>query len=319
MRIRLGYVAIALNLPKVTSSSTLTYARYSKMNTESERLNKLKEVTRSNIDALEKILKFNIENKIHFYRITSNLIPLATHPEVEFDYRRYFKKDFEYIGNIIKKSSMRVDTHPDQFNVINSLNEDVVKNTIKSLKFQSQLFEDINYKAGKMVIHIGSCQGGKEKSTKRFIDNLKYFPSEIVNRLILENDDKSFTVRDVLSICEKTKLPMVLDVHHHMCKNDNDDLNNMLKDVFNTWDGEILPPKIHFSSPREFKNDRKHADFIDSKAFLDFIYLSKKISNTDFDVMIEAKQKDIALKKLVEDIKILDKNIKFIDDTTIEI
>ena len=228
MRIRLGYVAIALSLPKVTSSSTLTYARYSKINTESERLNKLKEVTRSNIDSLEKILRFNIQNNIHFYRITSNLIPLVTHPKVEFDYRRYFKKDFEYIGAIIRKSNMRVDTHPDQFNVINSLNEEVVKNTIKSLKFQSQLFENINYKEGKMVIHIGGCQGGKERSIKRFIDNLKYFPKEIISRLILENDDKSFTVKDVLSICEEIKLPMVLDVHHHMCNNDNNDLNNIV-------------------------------------------------------------------------------------------
>ena len=98
MRIRLGYVAIALNLGKVTSSSTLTYSRYLKMK-EEDRLKKLKEITYSNIQALEKILKYNIDNNIHFYRITSNLIPLATHPEVMWDYLKYFKKDLEYIGN----------------------------------------------------------------------------------------------------------------------------------------------------------------------------------------------------------------------------
>ena len=81
MRIRLGYVAIALNLDKVTSSSTLTYSRYLKMD-EENRLKKLKEVTYSNIEALEKILRYNIENNIHFYRMTSNFIPLATHPDV---------------------------------------------------------------------------------------------------------------------------------------------------------------------------------------------------------------------------------------------
>lgn len=319
MKVRLGYVAIALNLPKVTSSSTLTYARYSKMNTELERINKLKDVTRSNIEDLEKILNYNIENNIHFYRITSNLIPLVTHPEVGFDYRRYFKKDFEYIGNIIRKSNMRVDTHPDQFNVINSLKENVVENTIKSLKFQSQIFEDTNYKNGKMVIHIGSSQGGKEESIKRFINNLKYFPKEVVSKLILENDDKVFTAKDVLNICIETKLPMVLDVHHHICKNDNENLKDILKEVFNTWNKEELPPKIHFSSPREFEKDRKHADFINAKDFIEFIYLAKEAANKDFDVMIEAKQKDLALKQLVEDIKALDKEIKFIDDTTIEI
>ena len=319
MKIRLGYVAIALNLPKVTSSSNLTYSRYSKMNTYEERLNKLKEVTKSNIDDLEKILNYNIENQIHFYRITSNLIPLGTHPEVRFEYRKYFKKDFEFIGNIIKKNNMRVDSHPDQFNVLNSIKKDVVKNTIESLRFQSQIFEDINYKEGKMIIHIGSSQGGKEESIKRFINNIKYLPSEVLNRLILENDDKVFTPQDVLNICINTKLPMVLDIHHHVCKNDGKELKYILKDIFNTWDKEILPPKIHFSSPREFEKDRKHADFINPQDFLDFIYLAKNEVNTDFDVMIEAKKKDLALKKLANDIKTLDKNIKFIDETTIQI
>lgn len=319
MRIRLGYVAIALNLPKVTSSSTITYSRYSKISTEAERLNKLKEVTRSNIYDLEKILNYNVENQIHFYRLTSNLIPLGTHPDVSFNYRKYFKKDFEYIGNLIKKSNMRVDSHPDQFNVINSIKDSVVENTIKSLKFQSQIFEDINYEEGKMIIHIGSSQGGKEESKKRFIDNLKYFPSEVVNKLILENDDKVFTAQDVLDICKETKLPMVLDVHHHICKNNEEEIKYMLKDIFDTWNEEVLPPKIHFSSPREFEKDRKHADFINPKEFLNFVYLSKQELNRDFDVMIEAKKKDLALKQLVDDIKNLDKEIKFIDNTTIEI
>ncbi len=126
MIVRLGYVAIALNLEKTTSSSTLTYARYNKLN-EDERINKLKSVTYSNIKALEEILKYNINNNIHFYRLTSNLIPLATHPQVMWDYKIYFKKDFEHIGNIIKKSNMRVDFHPDQFNVINSTKKMLLK------------------------------------------------------------------------------------------------------------------------------------------------------------------------------------------------
>ena len=82
MIVRLGYVAIALNLDKVTSSSTVTYSNYSKIKREEERLKKLKSVTYSNIDALEKILKYNIENNIHFYRMTSNFIPLATSVEM---------------------------------------------------------------------------------------------------------------------------------------------------------------------------------------------------------------------------------------------
>ena len=319
MKIRLGYVAIALNLDKVTSSSTLTYSRYEKINSDSERINKLKEITSSNISALEKILRYNIENDIHFYRITSNLIPLATHPDVMWDYRKYFDKDFKYIGKIIKNSNMRVDAHPDQFNVINSDRESVVENTIKTLNMQVDLFEAMDNEEGKLVIHIGGAKGGKEVAINRFIENLGKFPSRIKERLILENDDKTFSVKDVLYISKVTNLPMVLDVHHHNCKNEGENISEFIGDVFDTWNQENIVPKIHFSTPREFINDRKHADYIDAKDFFDFIMLAKDYSNRDFDVMIEAKKKDIALFKLIDDLKILDKNIKFIDKTTIEI
>ncbi|CEI72330.1 UV DNA damage repair endonuclease UvsE [Romboutsia hominis] len=317
MRIRLGYVAIALNLPKVTSSSTLTFKRYSSMNSDEERLNKLKKVTYSNIIDLEKILKYNIKNNIHFYRITSNLIPLATHPEVMWDYRKYFKKDFEYIGKIINDNNLRIDIHPDQFNVINTDRESVFLNTSKNLTMQANFLEDINCKDAKMVIHIGGAKGGKEKAIERFITNFKKLPGIVKNKLILENDDKIFTVKDVLYICKILNLPMVLDIHHHNCNNNGENIDRLLNDIFNTWKNEKLQPKIHFSTPREFENDRRHSDYIDAKEFLKFIYLIKDNVNKDVDVMIEAKKKDLALQKLVSDIKDLDKFIVFEDESTI--
>ena len=319
MRVRLGYVSIALNLPKTTSSSTVTYARYSKMETDKEKINKLKEVTKSNLDGLEKIIRYNIENEIHFYRITSNLIPLLTHPEVDFDYKRFFKKDFEYIGNLIKDNNIRVDTHPDQFNVINSTKKDVVESTLRNLKAQAELFDDLNYLYGKMVLHVGSSQGGKEASIDRFIENLKLFPQNITDKLIIENDDKTFTAKDVLDLCKRINKPMVLDVHHHICNNEGEEIEELLPEVFKTWENEILPPKIHFSSPREFENDRKHADYINSSDFIKFLEKAKEVCDIDFDVMIEAKQKDLALEKLMKELKELKPEWNYIDKSTIEI
>lgn len=318
MIIRLGYVAIALNLGKVTSSSTLTYTRYLKLNKE-DRLKKLKEVTYSNIEALEKILRYNIDNSIHFYRMTSNFIPLATHPDVMWDYLKYFKKDLEYIGKLIKDNNLRVDTHPDQFNVINSDRESVVENTLRTLNMQVDLFEAMNYEQGKLVIHIGGAEGGKDIALDRFINNLKNFPKRITDRLILENDDKTFNAKEVLQICEKTNLPMVFDIHHHNCNNCEEDIKSLLPQIFKTWEDEELVPKIHFSSPREFEKDRKHADYIDANRFLEFIYKAKESVNKDFDIMIEAKKKDITLNILVKDLKKLTKDIKFIDSATLEI
>lgn len=319
MKVRLGYVAIALNLDKITSSSTVTYSRYSKINSEQEKLSKLKEVTYSNLEALEKILKYNIDHNIHFYRITSNLVPLATHPDVMWDYKKYFRQNFLNLGNIIKKSNMRVDSHPDQFNVINSTRESVIQSTLVNLNNSVDIFELLNYELGKMVIHIGSSQGGKEESIKRFIRNFNNFPRRIQERLILENDDKVFTAKDVLQICKNLKVPMVLDIHHHNCKNEGEYIGDLLEEIFNTWNDEILPPKLHFSTPKEFENDRKHADYIDADGFASFIQLVKSKVDRDIDIMIEAKKKDKALLKLIEDLRKTNLDFKFIDETTIEV
>ncbi len=151
MKVRLGYVSIAMNLgKKVTSSSTVTFKNYSKITEQEKKNEKLKSVTLSNLNDLIKILKYNIENNIHFYRITSALIPLVTHPEVGYwGHRELFKKDFKYIGGIIKESNMRVDTHPDEFNVINSINPQVVENTKLNLIRQAEWFEDFDYQRRK--------------------------------------------------------------------------------------------------------------------------------------------------------------------------
>lgn len=319
MRVRLGYVAIALKLPKVTSSSSVTFKTYSKLALKEEKLNKLKKVALSNLNDLYKILQYNIENEIHFYRITSALIPLANHPEVEdWDYRKIFHKDFRALGKLITEHNIRVDTHPDQFNVINSINENVVENTKQNLLFHVHLFEDMHYKLGKMVIHIGSGQGGKEEALNRFINNFNNFPQEITEKLILENDDKTFTANDVLKTCKTLNIPMVLDAHHHICNNDGKPLSSILGDILDTWNKDILPPKVHFSSPKHGGKDRKHADYINPQDFINFIN-ECKVFNKDLDVMIEAKQKDLALYKLVEDIKELKEDWKWIDKTTFEI
>ncbi|NRZ07585.1 UV DNA damage repair endonuclease [Clostridium beijerinckii] len=85
MRIRFGYVAISMRLgKKISSSSTVTFTNYNKIISERNKLDKLKSITLSNLNDLEKILNYNVENQIHFYRITSALIPLVTHPDVGY-------------------------------------------------------------------------------------------------------------------------------------------------------------------------------------------------------------------------------------------
>ncbi|WP_300380828.1 UV DNA damage repair endonuclease UvsE [Clostridium sp.] len=321
MKVRLGYVAISNVLgKKVTSSSTVTFANYSKISSEEKRLEKLKTVALSNLSDLQEILKYNIKNNIHFYRITSALIPLVTHPEVGYwGHREIFNKDFQYVGKIIRQSNMRVDTHPDEFNVINSSNPKVVENTLINLMRQVEWFEDMNYEEGKMVIHVGGATGGKEAALERFIKHFNDFPKELKTRLIVENDDKTYTAKETLELCKTLNIPMVLDVHHHNCNNNGEKLEDMLEEILNTWDNENLPPKMHFSSPRDNKDgkvDRKHADFINPYDFISFIEVAKRF-NKDFDIMLECKEKDVALFKLTQDIKKINLEYKWVDKSTI--
>ena len=320
MRIRLGYVAISNVLgKKVTSSGNVTYSTYSKLFSEEKKMNKLKSVTASNFNGLQEIIRYNIKNDIHFYRITSALIPLVTHPEVGYwGHREIFKKDFQYTGKLIRESGMRVDTHPDEFNVINSTNKEVVQNSIRNLLRQVEWFEDLDYPEGKMVIHIGGAAGGKEAGLERFINNFKELPLKIQERLIVENDDKTYTAKETLSLCKTLNIPMVLDVHHHNCNNNGEDIEDMLKDIFYTWKDEVFPPKIHFSSPKDGLLDKKHADYINAEAFIDFVEKTRKL-NMDYDVMLECKEKDVALFKLVDDIKILRPDYNWIDKTTMSL
>ena len=317
MRIRLGYVAISKKLgKKVTSSSTVTFSNYNKIILPNKKLEKLKSVAASNLKDLETIIRYNIENNIHFYRITSALIPLVTHPEVGYwGHREFLRKDFEYVGKLINDSKMRVDTHPDEFNVINSINPKVVENTKINLLRQAEWFEDFKYELGKMVIHVGGATNGKEAAFERFITNFITFPNEVKSKIIIENDDKTYTAQETLNLCNELNLPMVLDFHHHNCNNNNENIYELIPKIFLTWKNEKLPPKIHFSSPRDHEKDRKHSDFINATDFVDFLE-NIKTFDTDIDIMLECKEKDLALFKLTDDIKELKPEYNWVDKTT---
>lgn len=318
MKVRFGYVAIAMRLDKVTSSSPVTYKKYSSLDSERERLSLLKKVTQSNLNDLIKILNYNIENDIHFYRLTSKLIPLATHQEVLWDYSKVIQKQCEEVAHLIQKYNMRVDAHPDQFNVLNSVNESVIQSTIATLEHQLDLFELFKMEHGKLVLHVGGKAGGKEAALDRFEQTFRTLPTRIQQALILENDDKTYSAKDVLGLCQRLQIPMVLDIHHHRCYHEGECLEALVEPIFKTWDADFWPPKIHVSSPKEFETDRRHADFINVEDMLGFLDLIKPL-NQDIDVMIEAKQKDLALYRLVHEIKQARPHWQWLDHTTLEI
>ncbi len=311
MKIRLGYVSLAKTLDDITTSHTITYTNYIKNNYT---VDKLIEITNLNLDSLKEILIYNVKNNFHFYRITSKLVPLATHKDVEFNYIKPMLNKYEEIGNIINKNKLRVDTHPDQFAVLNSTNKEIVNNTIKILEYHYNILKAFNIKDKVIILHVGSSVFGKENSIKRFINNFNLLPSHLKEVIALENDDKTYNIIDVLQLCEKCSVPMVLDYHHYLCNNNGEKIEDYLNRIFNTWKNKI--PKMHFSSPKNNskKDFRSHNDYIDSNKFTIFLEILKKYDK-DVDIMLEAKAKDYALTKLIRKLK-YKTNYKFIDEST---
>ena len=306
MRIRLGYACICNGI-KGTSSTNYTYAEYLNNNN----LNKLEEAIISNLEVLEEIIIYNIKNNIHFYRMSSKIIPLATKEDVIFDYIDKYKSYYDRIGRLIKRGNMRVDFHPDQFTVLNSTKKEVVDNTFKILDYHYKLLDALGIEDKVLVLHIGGNTFGKDNSIRRFINNYNKLPNYLRESIVIENDDKVFNVSDCIKISKEIVTPIVLDYHHHNCN--KCDFN--IEDVIDSW-GERVP-KMHFSSPKNKKDYRSHSEYVSSDEFISFIDILKKYDRS-VDIMIEAKAEDDALFRLVRELK-YKTGYKFIDDTSFEV
>lgn len=303
MKVRLGYACIT-NCINDSSSSPYTYSEYLKDGD----IDKLDRVIISNLKSLNNIIDYNIKNNIHFYRISSKIIPLATKDDVKFDYTIKYKSYYDTIGKKISDSRMRVDFHPDQFCVLNSVKSDVVYNSVKILEYHYNLLNMLNVNDKILILHVGSSTFGKDNSIRRFINCYNKLPSHLKKCIVIENDDKIFNVSDVLTISKITGIPVVLDYHHHLCNKSD----FSFEDVFNSWDNMTI--KMHFSSPKNKKNYRNHNDYINGDDFIDFMEILKKYDK-DVDIMIEAKCKDDSLFRLIRYLK-YKTNYMFIDDTS---
>lgn len=311
MKVRLGYVALSKALDDVTTSSTITYTNYINKNYNTS---KLLEITKNNLDSLYEIIKYNVKNNFHFYRLTSKLVPLATHDKVDFDYIAPLLDEYKKIGKLINDNNIRVDTHPDQYAVLNSMDSKIVKNTVEILEYHYKIMDAIGIKDKIIILHVGSSACGKKASITRFINNFNKLPDHIKKCIAVENDDKVYNIKDVLELCHKINVPMVLDYHHFICNNEKEDINDYLKEIIDTWDGKL--PKMHFSSPKSKlkKEFRSHSDYINKECFIKFINILKK-QDKDIDIMLEAKAKDDAVSRLVRCLK-YETNYKFLDETT---
>ncbi|WP_010096370.1 UV DNA damage repair endonuclease UvsE [Ornithinibacillus scapharcae] len=302
--VRLGYVAMSMELHHASPSQTMTFAQFQKLTDREAAIRKLERIALSNLYNTLRLLRHNVASEIHFYRLTSKLIPLANHEAIpEWDYIKPLRGSLKEIGEFINEHGLRVDFHPDHFVLLNSTKKEVFKNSLLTLRMHYLILKGMRIDpTHRCVMHVGGNYKDTEKSLEQFVEAWMDVPSGIQKMIMLENDDTSFTLEDTLYLCQKLGIPLVFDYHHHLAYHRDLNWIQYWESIVQTWKDSPLPIKMHISSPKSEKEYRHHSDFVDGDMFFDFL---NEINGTvpQIDCMIEAKQKDTALFQLMEEVK----------------
>ncbi|MDL4839606.1 UV DNA damage repair endonuclease UvsE [Aquibacillus rhizosphaerae] len=316
---RFGYVAMSKHVKNSSPSQTMTYKNFIQHTNREAAVRKLELLANTNIENCIRLLKHNKAFDISLFRLSSKLIPLATHEELAgWNYIENTKEKLRQLGDFATENDMRIGFHPDHFVVLNSTKTDIVKSSVKNLKYHFDLLTAMNINPiHRCVLHVGGSYGNKPEALERFIENWGRVSKRIQQMIILENDDKTFHVEDVLFLCEKLSIPLVFDIHHHLANHEQSDWMVYWDRIVHTWKDSNVPIKIHLSSPKNEKQFRHHADYIEPELFLDF---AKKVNGSveQVDCMIEAKQKDDALFQLMRNLK-ENKDVDWINNGTIRL
>jgi UV DNA damage endonuclease len=285
---KFGYPCINLSLES-RSSKTFRLASYTE-----ERLH---ETIDANLNGLLEILEFNKQHKLLFFRITSDLIPFASHPVNTYPWQQRFKDKFEEIGRFIKEKDMRISMHPDQFVLINSPKEEIFESSVRELQYHADVLDLMKLDTtAKLQIHVGGVYGDKKAAIERFIMRYSLLPEQIRSRLVIENDDRLFSAHDCLKIHQETGLPILFDNLHHMLNNNGEPMRAAAIQCFDTWKTKDGIPMVDYSSQESGRKTGNHSQTIDLGDFQSFL---DQIDGLECDIMFEIKDKETsALKAL---------------------
>ena len=268
---------------------------------------------------LRDVFTYLVEAKITMYRISSELAPYATHPDMPQFHRQVEQcaAELARVGAIARAANLRLSFHPAQHVVLNAPGPDLVARSTADLVVQTTILDamDLGLEAV-VVMHLGGVYGDREAARERFMRNYETLPEATRRRLALENDDVRFGVVDTLWVHERTGIRLIFDNLHHRLNNpDRRPSHDALAACLATWPADVRP-KVHFSSPRtewlvdggngsqpaEVRQTRwnYHSDYVNPFEFIDFLRMAEGLR--PFDVMLEVRAKDLALRQLREDL-----------------
>jgi len=243
-----------------------------------------------NLACLQHILEWNRESGFLFFRISSDLVPFASHPVCTHHWQDHFAAEFAVLGAFIRENGIRISMHPDQFIILNARDEKIVARSIAELTYHAEVLDGMGLDTtAKIQLHVGGVYGDQEESRERFVRVYEHLDPAIHRRLVIENDERRYSAADCLAIHERTGIPVLFDVFHHSCNNDGESLGDVLTSVGKTWSSRDGLPMVDYSSQHPEKRPCSHAEHIDTGDFSAFLVQSQP---HDFDIMLEIKDKE---------------------------
>lgn len=271
---------------------------------------------------LDAIFDYLEEHQLRMYRISSDVAPYITHPDLpQFHHQiEDCRDELALLGEKARRIDVRLSMHPSQYIVLNAVKDQVARSAIADFTYHAEFLDALGCgPEAKIITHVGGVYGDRSAAATRFAERYRALPDRVRARLILENDDVSWGVPDILGINAETGIPLVFDILHHRVNNPGD-LGEIeaCTACLATWPEDVVP-KIHYSTQRAANRDvlRKdrttgerisiskppkpgqHDDWIDPA---DFLWFLGEMNHRRFDVMLEAKRKDEAVLRLRESI-----------------
>ncbi|SFQ58546.1 UV DNA damage repair endonuclease UvsE [Hymenobacter arizonensis] len=273
-----------------SAANTFRLASYSE-----ERL--LAAVT-ANLTCLRRMLEWNVAQGLLFFRMGSGIVPFGSHEINTFPWQTHFAAEFQSIGDYIKANDLRVSFHPDQFVVLNSPSPDIVRRSIEELVYQGSMLDLMGLDGtAKLQIHVGGLYGDRELAISRFAAVHATLPDAVKARVVVENDDRLFPLRDCLHLHELTGVPILFDNFHHECLNHGEPMPEALRLAAATWhptrDGV---PMMDYSSQALGERKGKHTDDLVDERFREFL---TNLQGLDMDLMLEIKNKEASALRAV--------------------
>ncbi|MGC2237582.1 MAG: UV DNA damage repair endonuclease UvsE [Pyrinomonadaceae bacterium] len=251
---------------------------------------KLRSLYGENIEILKKAIQFCAANGIRLYRMTSGLFPFSDEASGA-EILEEFASVLEETGKDAVEKGLRLVLHPDQFVVLSSDSDEVIKNSVKILKMHAKTMDLLGQPRSEWAaINI---HGGKSNRIDKLVASIENLPEEIRSRITFENDEYAYSSKEILEVCRRARVPMLFDAHHHICRENLDDYNHpSVAETFwaarETW-ANPENQMVHISNGRTQFGDRAHSDLI--KTMPEVFRFAPWIE-------VEAKHKEIAIAKL---------------------